>query len=390
MYRELKDAGERAVGNVEIFTQEGETLVAQGAEFGLQGQYSLDMPQKTLKVVAKAKYGAKYFDAKLFPDREFTQYKSFVLRNSGNDCVWTRLIDGLQSRLVDLLDTTVVHQAWNPVVVYINGVYWGHYNMRERADRYMIAQHEGRTLEEADNIDIIEFSTTTAYGSNKEWKEFLAYVKTLSPGKNAEDLQYILERVDVENYFEYTAIEMFFGNSDPGNVRFYKLHGEGQKWKWLFYDADYGLFSSSFNSPRSYLKASGMGDQKAGNALLLKLLENAQMQDLFLRKLGTIFQTLTSDVMRAKLDELVAILEPEMPMHFARWAEFNLKAINVESPTTPDGALRYWRQRINRLQNTIAWRPYVLYGLVQEQFKLSNAQMIDYFGQRPPSNGYGE
>ena len=43
----------------------------------------------------------------------------------------------------------------------------------------------------------------------------------------------------MDNYFDYMAFEMFFGNSDPGNIRFYKLDGEGQKWKWIFYDADY-------------------------------------------------------------------------------------------------------------------------------------------------------
>ena len=35
-------------------------------------------------------------------------------------------------------------------------------------------------------------------------------IKTLSPGTKAEDLQYILDRVDVDSYFDYLAIEMFF------------------------------------------------------------------------------------------------------------------------------------------------------------------------------------
>ena len=77
-------------GHVEFYDKEGNTLIDQDCEFGLQGQYSLDMPQKTFKVRAKAKYGNKYFDAKLFEDLPFTQYKSFVLRMGGNDSVLTR------------------------------------------------------------------------------------------------------------------------------------------------------------------------------------------------------------------------------------------------------------------------------------------------------------
>lgn len=234
------------------------------------------MPQKTFKVRAKAKYGAKYFDAKLFDNLDFVQYRSFVLRNSGNDCVWTRMNDAFQSVLIDRFNevsenpTDVIHQAWRPVVVYLNGVYWGHYNMRERVDRYFVAQHEGLSLEEADNMDILEASGKVHYGSNKEYNALIKKVKTLSPGKNEEDLQYILDNIDVDNYFDYMALEMFFGNSDPGNIRFYKLKQEGAKWKWIFYDADYGLFRSGFDSATSYLKEKGAGQQNINNTLIVK------------------------------------------------------------------------------------------------------------------------
>jgi predicted dehydrogenase len=143
---------------VEIYNLEGDQLISQGMEFALQGQYSLDMPQKSFKVKAKAKYGDKYFEASLFEDRPFTEYKCFVLRDSGNDCSWTRMNDGFQGRLIDAFNeytdtpSTVIHQAWQPVVVYLNGQYWGHYNLRERADRYFIAQHEGLSLSEADQM----------------------------------------------------------------------------------------------------------------------------------------------------------------------------------------------------------------------------------------------
>lgn len=100
-----------------------------------------------------------------------------------------------------------------------------------------MAQHEGLSLEEADNMDILESNGTVNYGSNEEYKAMIKKVEASSPGTNEEDLQYILDNIDVDNYFDYMAFEMFFGNSDPGNIRYYKLDGEGQKWKWIFYDA---------------------------------------------------------------------------------------------------------------------------------------------------------
>lgn len=377
-------------GHVEYYGVDGTTIVDQDCEFGLQGQYSLDMPQKTFKVRAKAKYGNKYFDAQLFDELPFTQYKSFVLRMGGNDSAWTRLVDGLQSRLIDRFNevtstqSTVLHQAWNPVVVYLNGVYWGHYNMRERVDRFFVAQHEGVSLEDADNMTILEASGKSHYGSKSEYSALIKKVKTLSPGTNEEDLQYILDNIDVDNYFDYMAFEMFFGNSDPGNIRFYKLGTEGSKWKWIFYDADYGLFDSTFNSPKSYLKEKGAGQQNIDNTLIRKLLENDDMKHKFLTRLGEIYQVFTTEFMTAELDRMVAMLEPEMPLHFARWAEETDKAITFDNPTTPEGALRYWNTRLNRLRNVLKKRPTLFYTMVQEQFNLTDEQMLFYFGEQPP------
>lgn len=376
-------------GYVEVYDKEGNQLISQGMEFCLQGQYSLDMPQKTFRVYAKAKYGAKMFQAKLFEDLEFTEYKRFVLRNSGNDCVWTRMNDGLQSRLIDRFNevsenpSDVIHQAWKPVVVYLNGVYWGHYNMRERVDRYFVAQHEGIPLEEADNMDILEASGKVTYGSKDEYTAMIKKVKTLSPGKNPNDLQYILDRIDVDNYFDYMAFEMFFGNSDPGNIRFYKVKGEGNKWKWIFYDADYGLFRSGFDSPTSYLKDKGAGQQNIDNTLIKKLLENDEMRDKFLTRLGEIYQVFTTDFMMEEFNAMAAILEPEMPLHFARWAAENDKSINVDSPTTPEGALRYWNTRLDYTRNVLKKRPTYFYEMVQERFQLTDEQMMNYFGPKP-------
>ncbi len=369
---------------LEIFDMEGKPVISQGIKAELLGAYSLDMPQKSWKVRAQASTGEKYFNYPLFKDREYTYYKSLTFRNSGNDCVWTRFSDGLQSKLMDTLDTQVLHLAWEPVIMYLNGEYWGHYNMRERKDRFSIAQHENIPMEDAEKMTILRASGSQVQGSNKEYKEMIQKIKTLSPGTNDEDLQYILDRVDVDNYFEWFAIEMYFGNSDIGNFMFYKLDGEGQKWKTLLFDLDYGLFSSTFDSPKSYLKEKGMGDQRIDNTIFRKLLENKDMQHKFLSYLSYVYNTLTPDVMMAQLEACKSAIEPAMAIHFDRWAPLNEKKINSDSPLSKDGALRYWESRISRMRNTINWRQYYLWEDVQIQFGLSDAQMYEYFGKRPP------
>ena len=374
---------EPRAGHIEYYLLDGTQMLSQDMQMELSGAYSLDLPQKSFKLRAKSLYGANTFAAKLFDDRPFTEYKGIVLRNSGNDGVWTRLLDGFQSRLLDSYGTQVIHQAWNPIVVYLNGVYWGHYNMRERIDRFFVAQHEGIPLEEADNMVIVEANGSSKYGNTKAYRDMIKKIKASDPARNPEDLQYILDNVDVDNYFEYIALEMFVGNSDIGNLRCYRLGTEGSKWKWIFYDVDYGLYSYKFNSPRSYTKAKGMGDKNIDNTILLKLFEVPEYKDKFLRKLGDIFQTFTTEHMLSVLEPLVEQIEPEMNLHFARWADEHDQMVVTEWPTSPDAAYRYWEKRINRLRNTCKGRPYYLWQMVKDELNVSDETMLAYFGPQP-------
>jgi len=333
--------------------------------------------------MAKAAFGGRYFQARLFEDRPFDEYKSFVLRVSGNDAVWTRMVDGVQSRLVDQLDTSVIHQAWKPVIVYLNGQYWGHYNMRERVSRYFVAQHEGIPLGQADDMTILEGGSSNYWGSNTEYLAMRKRIRESNPATNLEDLQYILDNIDVDNLFDYLAIQMFFANTDSGNIRFYRV--PGGKWRWIMFDMDYGLFSASNNGVRNMMNPKGHGsNDDVDNSIWLKILENEQMKDQFLRRFGVIFQKLTSEVMLKQVQECYDILAPELPMHYERWAAYNLKNISSEQPQTVDGCLRYWNSRVDRLRNTILKRPRHCWVQVQEWFKVPDAKMIEYFGPKPP------
>ena len=396
LYRKIKDEEPPREGYVEYYTVDGEQLISQGVAVGLGGDYSLDLPQKTFKLRAKSAYGEKTFAAALFEDRPYTEYKSLVLRNAGNDGCLTRIVDGFQSRLIDAYGSQVIHQAWKPVAVYLNGIYWGHMDLRERIDRYFVAQHEGIPMEEADNMDILSASGSVDWGSNKEYKAMIKQIKASDPAKNQADLQYILDNVDVDNYFEYIALEMFFGNSDIGNIRFYRLHGNDPetgkpyKWKWIIYDLDYGLFNTTFNSPWSYTKEKGMGDKQIDNTILLKLLSVPEYKAKFLQKLGDIYQTFTTEFMLNKLEECLAELHPEteMRLHFSRWAEYHDKMYLSDWPTNYTSAYSYWLSRLNRLRTVLTKRPYLFYNMVKKELKVSDAEMLQYFGPRPeqPTN----
>jgi hypothetical protein len=289
----------------------------------------------------------------------------------------------VHSRLIEQLeDTTVIHQAWKPVIVYLNGNYWGHYNLRERVSRYFVAQHEGIPLEDADNMMMIEGSNKAYYGSNRDYINMVNKIKASSPATNPDDMQYILDNIDVDNLFDYIIFQMFFANTDSGNIRCYRV--PGGKWRWIIFDMDYGLFRAANNGVRNMMNPKGHGaNDDIDNTIWLKTLENEEMLDKFLTRFGEIFRFFTTERMLDQIDECYNILLPEMNMHFERWASYNLKNISMEQPKTVDGCMRYWNSRVDRLRNVVRKRPRHCYVQVKEWFSLTDEQMLHYFGPKP-------
>ena len=248
----------------------------------------------------------------------------------------------------------------------------------------MVAQFEGLDLEDADHLDLLQANSKAKSGSNTEYKAMIKKIKAGKPAKKQEDLQYILDNVDVDNYFEFIAFEMFFGNSDIGNFRVYRLNAPESKWKWLINDLDYGLWNSGFDSPKSYTKKSGMGQLNYDNTIFRKLLTVPEYKDRYLTIYGEIYRKLTTDTMMEVLEELVKLIEPEMERHWTRWGPENDKNIISEVPKTAEGAYKYWQKRVERLRNVIRKRPTRLWDFTKKAFDLSNKEMEKYFGPKPP------
>ena len=57
-------------------------------------------------------------------------------------------------------------------------------NLRERVDRFFIAQFEGLPLDQADEMDILEANGTVNFGSNKAYRAMLKKIKAGSPAQS--------------------------------------------------------------------------------------------------------------------------------------------------------------------------------------------------------------
>lgn len=65
-----------------------------------------------------------------------------VLRAGAQDQNRSKIRDELASGLLEGTDINILYQAYRPTVLYLNGEYWGVYFMKEKRNRFFVAQHE--------------------------------------------------------------------------------------------------------------------------------------------------------------------------------------------------------------------------------------------------------
>lgn len=280
--------------------------------------------QRSLSFFARGQYGDSKFENPFFDYLSYNNFEAFVLRNSGQD--W------LKSNMKDIVLTSLMRgseldfQEHNPVATYINGEYWGMYNMREKINEHMLASKHNLNSDEitllTNNAEIIE-------GDNEEYNQLIDYINTydLSDDSNFE---YIEDRIDLKQYALYQAYNIFLNNTDwPGNnIKFWK-HPE-TKWRWIMYDTDFGFgpfwnISNYWEDTLSFaLDPNGPGwpNPPWSTLLFRKLTTNISFRNQFINRYADELNTrlLPNNILN-HIDAIYSTIEPEITAHFNRWKD---------------------------------------------------------------------
>lgn len=304
--------------HVEVYGGDGSEVISSECGIKLHGQYSRAEKQQAFKVIARTKYGDNRFHAALFANRDYTEYQSFVLRSSGQDTDKTRMRDSVLTALAK--DTSVMYQETEICVLYLDGYYWGQYNIRERVNADSVCQFEGWEGEE-DDIDLVKANSNTKQGSNETFEALLAWVKKTDP--TSDSFYATLDKaIDIRNYIEYMAVEIFVGNGDTLNVKRYRNANADGKWRWVLFDLDWAFIVDT-NSINRWLTPGGMGTNLyTDNTLFIACMKNPQFRDEFLTYMGQEMATTfsTENVIRL-IRERYEILKPLLPEQLERWGQ---------------------------------------------------------------------
>ncbi len=286
------------------------------------GGISRTFPQKSFALVARKKYGHKWIKYPIFGERGLKKYKYLVLRNSGSDWGRSQLRDGFMTTLVQ--DWNITKQDYRPAQLYINGKYWGLYNIREKVNRTFVAQHFDV---DKGKIDLIEHRMTIKRGSLREYRKLLQFIQQtdLSKDRNFARLETMM---DVDNFMDQHIAQIYFNNTDAGgNIKFWREKTPAAKWRWILYDTDWGF---GLNGRKDYRKNSlKLFTEKKGDSwplpdwstlILRKLLTNKHFENRFINRFSDrLNTTLKPENVKDLLGKMAAHIKPEMPRHQKRW-----------------------------------------------------------------------
>ena len=353
----------------EILETDGSGYAAN-AGVKIFGGWSRAFPQKSLSIFSRSYYGPSTFDYDLFPDSGIESYEAFILRNSGNDWESTMLRDGFITSLTN--DLNIDHQQYRPAVLYLNGEFWGIQNIREKVNEHFLASHH---LINAENIDLLDIQGVNeeniVHGTNIDYVNLLDYLENQDMGDPI--VQNALEQwIDIESYMSYQAFQIFIDNRDwPGNnIKFWRDHRVGGKWRWILYDTDFGFSiwesnAYTYNTLSFALNPNGPGwpNPPWSTFLFRRMMDNDHFKNSFINIycdfLNTVFQP---DYLISHLDSIANNIEDIIPVHRARW---------YNNGNWPNSTVN-WQNRINTMANfSINRRSYAI-NHIKNQFDLPN------------------
>ena len=287
------------------------------------GGWSRSHAQRSFAFFARPAYGAERIDYALFPNRDYDSFASVVLRNSGNDWRNTYLRDATLTGL--MTGSGVDHADYRPVATYLNGAYWGLYNLREKINEDFLAARHGV---DAEAVDLLEADGIALEGSADDYRALNDYVTDADLSGEAAFARVAAE-VDLDNLAAYYAAQVYFDNSDwPGNnIKFWRA--PGTKWRWILYDTDFGASVWNPEAYRSNTLAFALATDGPdwpnppwSTLLMRRLLTNETFRHRFInRAADQLNGRFRPDAATALLDGNAARIAPEITAAEARWGE---------------------------------------------------------------------
>lgn len=320
----------------------------------MKGWTSLENPKKSMGVSFRGCYGDDMLDYDIFGS-DVTEFSSLSIR-AGQDYPLAIIRNELFQELCLEMGDNVPTQNSKYCILYLNGSYYGIYCLKEDFSKQYYASHNGVKKD-----DVTMLKSPVALNS-EVYQEVFQFCRDNDMSLD-ENYDHICSVLDIDNVVDWFLIEGYTANSDVnGNMRYFKLN-DGGKWQIAFYDLDW-----TFNyASNCFTNITDSNREVQVSQLINRLLTNARFREQLLSRYSELVSTtLSNEHVLAKIDELQALLEPEVPRERDQWG------------SDVDG----WHYRLDELRSFITNNDYANYSANKlcSMLGASAEQKMQYFG----------
>ncbi len=378
-------------GHFELIDRNGTMVAEAEGEYNKHGNDSWAYAQRGVDYITQDEFGyGNEVDYPVFPSKNRNGYQRLILKAAANDNYpfqngGAHIRDAYVQSLSQVADLRMDERTYEPCVLYVNGEYWGVYDIREKVDDLDFTDHyydQG-----AGNVDYVKTwgGTWDEYGSGADFYTLRDYILNNDMSVQA-NYDYVKGLYNTGSLIDYFLLNSYVVCSDwlNWNTSWWRGRnpdGDKKKWRYTLWDMD-ATFGHYINytgvpdqspeadpcNPDQLSDPGGQGHVPIWNALLNNDEFFADYINRYSDLSGSYF---SCDFMNQHLDSLIALIEPEMPQQIARWG----------------GTMAEWQQNVQAMHDFISERcTAVNQGYVDCYPQLNGPYTITYLAD-PPEGG---
>ncbi len=326
------------------------------------GHDSWAFPQKGFRVYADDKQGYLHqMDEKFFANSNRTKFPMVILKAGASDNYpgntnrsYAHMRDAYCQTYSIKNNLNLDERSYCPAIVYINGNYWGVYEIRERVDDDFTDHYFNQG---SNNIDMLQMwgGLTVTNGVSTGWTTLYNFITNNNMALPA-NYKIVDSQLNMLSLIDYMVINTVGVNSDwlNWNTKWWRGNkGNGVKWRYTLWDMDntFGLGENYTGLPTttanadpcatfdlgSSLNGAFQGHVDITNSLMTNPTFNALFKNRYAYLMSEVF---VCDSMLAHLEYFRNLLKPEMTAHVARWG----------------GTVAKWEQNVDSVKRFILKR----------------------------------
>ncbi len=345
---------------IEYYEADGTLGTSFPAGFRVSGNSTRSYAQKSLGIYLRSGYGQTCVVYPFFEDYPITRFTSLTLRNAGQDYDDTRIVDAYAGMLFSDLNLDCAQSKF--VAVYINGRYWGLYDLKENQNESCFSYQHGV---DENKINVIRRNTFAIAGNNSQIKQVYEYAQYWNL-TGQENYERFCEYVDADAWIDYIIARSYCGDSDIFNQKLWNTNDYEIKWRPVFFDCDFSFRSKTSNTLFQYFTGDGFttpDGSKTNMYIPTALKQNASWREKFVERYAQVLSYYPEYSLKL-YDEMVEQMRGEMKRHLERW-----------------GFMSYskWEKAIENQREIIKERPKNLVKQIQNVFSVPTEQMKELF-----------